>query len=594
MLAKRTDAMPASNRTPPYLMVLAAIAAAGALARDAWGRPLVGTLVLIATQVPLMGAWLARVYRSISPSATPSKSASDTPLIFDRILGGLMVVAAVGIGFARSSLDAGLTALTLFICGSLAVDAGRRRFARAAAAVDDAPAMIRLLLPTWLAAMVIATAVLSLPIATEPSVPDYRHNFWLHVSNNAYAAAAAGCLSGTTIYGYGEDYTFFGQFVLWLLTQLSGCTFAAIGLATMRPFLQRAISLRAVLLWALGLQVLAAAALYPQWSPTDAPTPGDRLWWGAVHGGDAIWNTGLILKANGLAHYLIAGPVYGLITMLAIAGSLGLPLVFDLVLGPGKTRREKAGQVANTPWKALPAWEAGAAFWLLLAGAILLVIFETPGWLPDSWTATRPFEFSSRQIALRDDMSLGQRASLAIHLSAILRSAGIQSIPLSEGGASYPTHVLMVLWMLVGGSIAGPAGGLRVSTIMLFLICIFSGRHRWSGVPNGEALRGSTRRSLAGFMLLWLAVNAGTALLLTLLTDGTRREIVFDSVAAVNTVGLTTGLILHLSWPGRMLLVVAMLAGRLLPVVFWAKLAGQLGAAERQVIQTNTSTPSAR
>jgi len=583
MLAERTDAMPALNRTPPYLLVLAAIAAAGALARDAWGGPLVGSWALFATQILLIGAWLARVYLSSPSSSSPPETVSNTSRMFDRILGGLMVVAAVGIGIARSSLDAGLTALTLFICGSLAVDAGRRLFDRAAAMVDDAPAMVRLLLPTWFAAMVIATAVLSLPISTEPSVPDYRHNFWLHISNNAYAVAAAGCLSGTTIYGYGEDYTFFGQVVLWLLTQLSGCTFAAIGLATMRPFLQRAISLRAVLLWAMGLQVFAAAALYSQWSPADAPTPVDRLWWGAVHGGDAIWNTGLILKANGLAHYLIAGPVYGVITMLAIAGSLGLPLVFDLVLGPGKTNSDKAGQAVEPPWKALPAWEAGAAFWLLLAGAILLVIFETPGWLPDSWTATRPFEFSSRQIALRDDMSLGQRASLAIHLSAMLRSAGIQSIPLSEGGSSYPTHVLMVLWMLVGGSIAGPAGGLRVSTIMLLLICVFSGRHRWSGVPNGEALRCSTRRRLAGFMLLWLAVNAGTALLLALLTDGTRREIVFDSVAAVNTVGLTTGLILHLSWPGRMLLVMAMLAGRLLPVVFWAKLARQLGAAETAI-----------
>ncbi len=432
--------------------------------------------------------------------------------------------------------------------------------------------------------MLVAAALLSLPIATRSSVPDYRHNLLLHVAHNAFASVSAGCLTGWTSYGFGDDYTRFGQAVLWLVTQFSGCLFAAVALAIMRPFLRRPISLRGLFIWAFAMQAIVVAISFPQWAPRDTPSTAARIWWGAVHGADAMWNTGLILRPNGLAPYLLSGPIYALVTLVALAGSLGIPVLHDLIRGGAAPSDPKSPstRTAVAPWLSLPAWEAGAAFWFLVAGAIILAVCESPGYMPDVLTFTRPFEFGMQQMSLRDDIGLPARASLAIHISAMLRSTGIQSIALAEGGVTIPSYALMLGWMMVGGSIAGTAGGLRLSTLILPALYWFSNPSAWNTRLGGSPTRASLARKLVLFALFWLVLCAATIGILGLLTDASTYQIVFDGVAALNNVGFTTGLIVHVSWPGRVFLMIVMIAGRLIPLYFWA------GISDR--VQANTTS----
>ena len=50
-------------------------------------------------------------------------------------------------------------------------------------------------------------------------------------------------------------------------------------------------------------------------------------------------------------------------------------------------------------------------------------------------------------------------------------------------------------------------------------------------------------------------------------------------MAALNNVGFTTGLIVHLSWPARLFLIITMIAGRLIPLFFWASVSDRVQAA---------------
>lgn len=522
-------------------------------------------MVAAAMQLPLIGFWFER--------ATVRRGLKDLGL------SALVVTGGIALGLTQHSLDTAITAPTLFILACLIVAWVSRAWRFADNRVNQPNQLLRGSLPAWFLITLIATLLLSLPIATRSSVPDYRHNLLLHVAHNAFAAVSAACLTGWTSYGLGDDYTAFGQAVLWGITQFSGCLFAAVGLAIMRPFLRRPLSLRGLILSAFVLQLIVIAVAYPQWSDRDAPTAAARAWWGAIHGADAMWNTGMILRPNGLAPYLLSGPIYALITLVALAGSLGLPVIHDLIRGPPPAADTK--QPANStasPWLSLPAWEAGAAFWLLVAGAIILAVCETPGYMPEWLTFSRPFEFGHQQMSLRDDIGLPARASLAIHVSAMIRSAGIQSIALSEGGITIPTYIMMLMWMFVGGSIAGPAGGLRISTLILLALVLFTNRATWNARFAGQPSRVSLSRLLLLFALFWLALTAGTVIVLGLLTDASTYQIVFDGVAALNNVGLTTGLIVHASWPARLFLIVAMIAGRLIPLFLWASLSDRIQA----------------
>lgn len=539
---------------------MATLAVALLLARDSSGAMVVALPLAIGIQLVLAAVWIGHALRQRCR--------------VDLILTACVVAGAAAIGVTRNTVDGPAAAVTLFIAGCITTQLLSRSLQVVETGLNNPTGLLRSVVPIWLAVSLIATLVLSLPIATQSSVPDYRHNLMLHVAHNAFAAVSAACLTGWTSYGFGDDYTLFGQIVLWLVTQFSGCLFAAIGLAIMRPFLRRPISLRGLLIAAFALQgaVIAIAAL--QWTPSDTPTPGARAWWGAVYSADAMWNTGLTMRPDGLAHYLISGPIYALVTLVALAGSLGIPVIHDLMRGPppNADSDKSPSPSANAPWKTLPAWEAGAAFWLLVAGAIVLAVCDTPGIMPDALTFKRPFEFGNGQLSLRDDIGFGARASLSIHVSAMLRSAGIQSIALAEGGLTIPSYLNMLMWMVIGGSIAGTAGGVRVSTLVLFVLLIMPNRKAWEAMPQGPQLRKTLIRSAAAFAIFWLLLTAATVAMLGMLTDATRYQIAFDGVAALNNVGLTTGLIVHLSWPARLFMIGVMIAGRILPLCFWAGL----------------------
>lgn len=559
------------SRTPndgvqPLLIAAAIIAVACQLARNAFGQPVLYQPLALGLQLPLLILWTAH--------AVQQRRRGDV------ILTGCVIAGAAAIGIFTRNADAAATAITLFIASSIALPLLGRAFRLAEHHLDDPLRLLRAFVPIWLAAALLATLILTLPIATQSSVPDYKHNFLLHVANNGFAAVSAACLTGWTSYGFGDDYTPLGQTVLWLVTQFSGCLFSAVGLSLARPFLRRPLSLRGLLLGAFILQGVVMAVAFMVWRDADAASPWQRFWWGAVYGADALWNTGLILRPDGLARYLLSGPIYALVTLLALAGSLGLPVIHDLLRGPASQTKTAthAPNAPDAPWLSLPAWEAGAAFWMLVAGALVLAVCETPGVMPDAMTFKRPFEFGQGQLSLRDDIGFNARASLSIHVSAMLRSAGIQSIALSEGGLTVPSYLLMLGWMMVGGSITGTAGGFRISTLVLLVLLLLPNR-AWQSRPDCTGLRRRVMRSLAGFVVLWLGLTAGTVLMLGVLTDGSRYQIAFDGVAALNNVGLTTGLIVHLSWPARLFMIIAMIVGRLAPLIFWARLCMQFKAA---------------
>ncbi|RIK67031.1 MAG: hypothetical protein DCC65_07360 [Planctomycetota bacterium] len=560
------DLNPTDCRRPAWLVWLCFVAAGACLARDASGRYFGPPGLAMALQAPAIVSWLfAAVSRARGALILRGQ---DRALTLAAFLGGLILA------IVRQSPDVFLVTITASMSGVILVDWLVLLVRKLDRCRDRPLAVFRAILVSWLGLGMICLVLLSLPLATLPGVPDYRHNFWMHVANCAFTSVSTACLNGVSAYGFGDDFSAFGRIVIFLQTQLSGMAWAAAALVAVRPFLRNDIGLNRLLLLCVAVQLAAATVVWSAWDSADTPTRTDRTWWSLLHVSSAFWNTGWTQRADGLARYLSVPRVFATTAILAIIGSLGLPVMYSLL------RRAERGndphRLGVPAWKRLPQFEVWAALFLLILSAGALFVIETPRFLPDVLVPDRPLDFGSGRVSIRDPMPHQTRWTMAVFVAATLRSAGLQSLPLSEGAISWPGYALILGLMAVGGSIAGTASGMRNSTILLILISLFSARLAWTQHPGGHAARRVILRSALLIVLACAALQIASAWLLASTTDGTKYEVVFDSVAAVSNVGLSTGLALHLTGLGKIVMMLSMLAGRVLPMFLWLRMSSAL------------------
>lgn len=555
-------------------------------------RPIPGSAVSESVTPPFGRAFIALLFVGLGGAVMLRANGSPRPVTWLAPL--LQVPACVMWGRAAfgqhraiaSGLDRGLFAVVGVLGAILSLRAGRVEFlllgpafflagwaslgwlsrvlARIERDAGDARRVLGHVLPGWALLMIAAAIVLALPISTRSGVPDYRHNFWSHVLSSAVTAVSAGCLSGQTIYSLGEDFSRVGQAVVFGVTVLSGLAWLSVGTSLAQPLVGRALPIATVLKTAAAVLLAGAALLFPVWSSTDAPTADVRAGWSVVHASSALFNAGWTLKASGLAAELRNPLAFASVTMLAVLGSLGLPVVAAL-LRPLPGAGGDAGATGATRGGAWAIWETGVFGAVLAAVALILFMCETPRFLPAHLTPTRPVEFGGALPSLHDQMSHGERWSFCV-FAAATRSAGLQSFTVSQGGISWPGYATIMAASQLGGSIGGLGSGFRLT--------VFSLAAMFWLTPAMAARDGATRRRvLARFALIpfaSLGLTALAILALRMCCDGTLYEIAFDAAAAANNVGLSTGLTTHLPWAGRLLLICFMILGRLLPIWLWA------------------------
>jgi trk system potassium uptake protein TrkH len=127
-----------------------------------------------------------------------------------------------------------------------------------------------------------------------------------------------------------------------------------------------------------------------------------------------------------------------------------------------------------------------------------------------------------------------------------------------------------IMLMFVGGASGSTAGGVKVNTIGVLLSTVWSSlRGREHAEAFGRELRPQQiHRGLAVAMLALGLVGIVT-LVLTITENGKPFEfidVLFETVSAFGTVGLSTGITPMLTLAGKFIIIVTMFAGRLGPL----------------------------
>ncbi len=411
-------------------------------------------------------------------------------------------------------------------------------------------------------------ALLALPRSNSVEIRSQTGYYALdRILNGAFTAAAATSLTAFSAYHLGQDYTRFGQVVIGILMQLGGVLAMIFGtlltwilfpgvLSTGRP--TRPQQVLRVMKWVCVTILLSEAAVTVGLiglSPTDQ-SAGDRGFWSVFHAVSAFCNAGLTLTEDSLIAYQDRWQIYAFIVTAVIAGGLGFPVLAELVAA---ARRKPAALSRHTRW--VLVWSAG----LIVVPSAILAIRTPP---PSTAVAGR--------------VPLGTRLRVAVFDAVSCRSAGFEvsgatAQPLPPG---WPVRLAL---MGIGGAPASTAGGVKVTAVALVAAAVLgrirAGRQRPPG-RRGDAIvfRWATQ-VLAGMIILTLLVCGG----LYLTEAAPLAVVLFDAVSACANCGVSAGLVGHLTVPGRLLVMVAMIAGRCLPWVLIVR-AGR---------ETRTLTPQA-
>jgi trk system potassium uptake protein TrkH len=162
-------------------------------------------------------------------------------------------------------------------------------------------------------------------------------------------------------------------------------------------------------------------------------------------------------------------------------------------------------------------------------------------------------------------MSLGTKILNAIFHSASGRTAGFTTVDF--GDMEQHSNFFIIGMMFIGGASASTAGGIKVNTFAVLLAAVLSsiGGKAHATAFGREIPQPQVYRALT-VLLLGMAMVFAVAFFLTISEGFPFIQILFETVSAFATVGLSTGITGELSQLGRLIIILTMFLGRVGPL----------------------------
>lgn len=596
------------------LVLLVAAAAVGLILAHGFQRPLLSHGVLTAVELVALAAFVAHRTLSLFPVAQAARQLRVYWLDYGVIAAAAAILLG-GVDTYHHPVRRAVTIYLIVLATSLVVRYGLQRYQARIGAARSSLTPGKLIVISFVVVILFGAFLLSLPASSNAGLAGQTAYQWRdHAINCLFTSTSAVCVTGLTVYRTGHDFTFAGQVIILILIQIGGLGIMVMGtvfamLAGRQLGLRETVVMQDALsqgtigqisrmvkfvcLSTFVMEGIGAVILYPMWTEQDVAN-GGRWFWSVFHAVSAFCNAGFSLHDDNLVPYRRCWQVYGSIMTLVILGGLGFPVLHEVYAHSGRWIRNCAnrfvararGQLAPVPirprrYTLHTKLALTTTLVLILGGAVLLWFLETPA----KWTKRYEVRLGETIIIQHApdqmcSMTPGERWWAALFLSVTPRTAGFNTCRMDEQSLSSATHYLLCLLMFVGGSPASTAGGIKTVT---FAVLVLAVRATLRGRRNAEAFRRTISLAVVErafvvtalmfamvFLVTWLLCYVESRSLLALL---------FETVSASGTVGLSTGITPSLTKAGRLLIIVCMFAGRVGPLTLLVALAGRTRAA---------------
>ncbi|MFD5224547.1 TrkH family potassium uptake protein [Microbacterium sp. NPDC058342] len=301
--------------------------------------------------------------------------------------------------------------------------------------------------------------------------------------------------------------------------------------------------LTTVVLSTLVIEGVVAVILYPAllWAGVE---PVAALWEAPFYAAMSFTNTGFTPNAGGVTVFADDYLVLIVLMISVFLGSIGFPVIYTLAKHVWHVKR----------WSLHSKLTLITTVSLFVVGAAVFLVLEFDN----------PRTFGS--------MDASETTVNALFLSAMTRSGGFSVIDMSDMNGS--SMLVACMLMFVGGGSASTAGGIKVTTLAVLAIAVWSeAKGRQSVEAFGRRIPSDVQRVALSVVAWGATIVAVSTVIIAQITKAPVIDVLFDVISAFGTVGLTSGLTAELPDSATYVLAATIFMGRVGTVTLAAAVA---------------------
>lgn len=415
----------------------------------------------------------------------------------------------------------------------------------------------QIIMLSFLTVILVGSILLFLPISAVDGIK-------VSYLDALFTATTATCVTGLVTLPTVTTWSVFGQAVILCLIQLGGLGIVTVVSGFMIALHKKiGITDRLLLQDAFNLNTLSGLVKFVKkviagtmlvegigallYMTVFVPEYGVRgIWISIFNSVSAFCNAGIdIIAENSLCNYA-QNPIINITTcMLIIIGGIGYVVWWDLIRVSTLFKEQR-----HQCFKKLTL-HSKIAIWmtvvLILSGMFAFFILEY----------NNPLTFGEQSFFDKLQMSFFQ--------SVTTRTAGFATVP--QENLTNASAIVSMILMFIGGSPVGTAGGIKTVTIAVLLVTASSMIKNKNEITafNRSIHQRAVKKAIAVFSLSFTIMLVATILLATV-TDASLVDILYETISATATVGLTRNLTATLNNWGKIIIIATMYLGRVGPI----------------------------
>lgn len=414
-----------------------------------------------------------------------------------------------------------------------------------------------IILLSFFIAVILGAVLLTLPISSATGE-------WTPFVDALFTSTTATCVTGLVVVPTFSAWSIFGHIVILFLIQIGGLgVITIISMLALMMHRKMGLSDRLLIQDAFNLNSLSGLPTFIKkvvlgtfavegvgvllYMTVFVPEFGLKgIWISVFTAISAFCNAGIdIIAPDSLASY-VHNPIINFTTCLLIfLSGIGYIVWWDVirVLKIRKKRRIKV--LKNLTLHSKIALTATLI--LIFGGALCIFLFEY-----------------NNPLTMKD-FTLYQKIQASFFQSVTTRTAGFFTVPqenLTNGSA-----LVSILLMFIGGSPVGTAGGIKTVTITVVIAAAISAIKNKNNVTmfNRTLSKEAVSKAVAVICTSFFIMFTSTVLL-SAVTKADALDILYETVSATATVGLTRNLTSSLNTIGKSIIIATMYFGRVGPI----------------------------
>lgn len=411
--------------------------------------------------------------------------------------------------------------------------------------------LYQLIIASFIFVITLGSLLLYLPLSTvNGSIP---------FIDALFTATSAVCVTGLTVIDISKELTLFGQIVLIILIQIGGLGIMSISaivllfsvnkgsvqdrIRTLEMFNTQnkdiiRSTIKVIFLATFLIEFVGAISLFTVFNNDSSAKLGEKIFSSLFHSISAFCSAGFSLYENSMHIYSNNITITTTIGLLIILGGIGYPVILTVFFAI-KNKIMGKRYIIDTQTSIV----LFTTFVLLLFGFIFIFFNEYYG-------------------ALKD-MPLREKILVSAFQSISPRTGGYETI--SYNSMNSVTIGMVIFLMFVGASPSGTGGGVKTTTLFVFVASIITAiSNRPFIVVGGRKIKESAINKSVAIFTLAMVISAFAALLIFYI-DGYKvmTPVLFEAVSALSTTGLSLGITPSLSIWSKIIVMFLMFIGRI-------------------------------